>query len=126
MEEIKNGEGKFIFCCGEEKRRKLIGKGKHIFAEEKKNKVVKGGNIWRRNIYFCGGEGKEKKNGNGNIYFAKQNILHFVILVIFVIFVIFWYPPSYLECKSRLDSDYIAHCWCFSYSLDVIVFSSYL
>ena len=61
MEEIKNGEGKFIFCCGEEKRRKLIGKGKHIFAEEKKNKVVKGGNICRRNIYFCGGEGKEKK-----------------------------------------------------------------
>ena len=41
VEEIKNGEGKFIFCCGEEKRRKLIGKGKHIFAEEKKNKVVK-------------------------------------------------------------------------------------
>ena len=77
MEEIKNGEGKFIFCCGEEKRRKLIGKGKHIFAEEKKNKVVKGGNICRRNIYFCGGEGKEEKKWKWKYIFCQAEYFAF-------------------------------------------------
>ena len=61
MEEIKNGEGKFIFCCGEEKRRKLIGKGKHIFAEEKKNESSKKRKHLEKEHIICGGEGKEKK-----------------------------------------------------------------
>ena len=54
--EKKNGEGKagnyferkkYIFCGGEEKRRKerrkTFGEGKYLFAEEKKNGEGKGG-----------------------------------------------------------------------------------
>ena len=32
------------------------------------------------------------------------------------------YPPSYLECLSRQDSESVAHCYCFSHSLGVFVF----
>ena len=55
VEEIKNGEGKYIFLRWRRKTGKEREEKENIFSQRKrKTKKEKVDHFWRRKLYFCG------------------------------------------------------------------------
>ena len=104
---LKNGLGKeggifgkwnflvedYKFFTVKEKRERYLERKNIFLRRKRKTKKLKEENIWRKNMYFCGGEGKGEKYLEMEIYILPSSIfciyISFLIFVIFVIFAIF-------------------------------------